>query len=127
MIFMKYMLIFIVVIIFVNYYYLNTSNTYITPSDNSLGFVKPEHRLYKILSKISSGSKIKLHGNCNKYFFNKNTINTDVKANILNILNKMIDTIKHISNQDYYIKNIENVYCLVAEIKDLIIDFFHMM
>ena len=36
--FMKYMLIFIVAIIFVNYYYLNTSNTHITPSNNSLEY-----------------------------------------------------------------------------------------
>ena len=28
--------------------------------DNDIGFVKPEHRLLKILSNISSGSKIKL-------------------------------------------------------------------
>jgi len=121
---MKYMLLFIIIIIFVNYYYLNTSNTDITSSLNSLGFVKPEHRLYNIFSKISSGSKIKLNGKCIKYIYNKNTIDVDVKANVLNILNKMIDTIKYISNQDYYIKNIENVYCLVGRNKRYIVDFF---
>jgi hypothetical protein len=118
------MLVFIIIIIIVNYY-LNTYNTEITaPNQYSLGFVKPQHRLYKIFSKISSGSKIKLHGKCIKYIYNKNTINSDVKANIINILTKMINTIKYISNQDYHIKNIENVYCLVGRNQRYIIDFF---
>lgn len=121
---MKYMLCFIIIIIIINYYYLNTSNTDITSAKYSLGFVKPQHRLYKIFSKISSGSKIKLHGKCRKYLFNKNTINVDIKKNILNIINKMIDTIKYISNQDYYIKNIENLYCLIGRNQRYIVDFF---
>ena len=48
------------------------NNTYAVPVFNNLiandknstniGFVKPEHRLLKILNSVSSGSKIKLDG-----------------------------------------------------------------
>ena len=41
---------------------------------NSLGFVKPEHRLLKIFSTISSGSKINLTGKYTKYIFIYNKI-----------------------------------------------------
>ena len=37
----------------------------------NLGFVKPEHRLLKIFSSVSSGTKIKLEGICQKYIYNK--------------------------------------------------------
>lgn len=124
---MKYMLCIICIIIVFNYYYLQTSNTDITSSNvssNSLGFVKPQHRLHKIFSKISSGYKLKLHGKYKQYFYTKNTINATTKEYIINILKNMIKTITHISNQEYFIKNIENVYCLTGRNQRFIIDFF---
>ena len=36
----------------------------------NIGFVKPEHRLLKILNNISSGSKIKLDGKLHAYIYN---------------------------------------------------------
>tara|TARA_B110000977_G_C11087500_1_gene495315 strand:+ start:3708 stop:4646 length:939 start_codon:yes stop_codon:yes gene_type:complete len=119
------MLLLIIVVIFINYYYFNTS-TLDNPSHNSgsLGFVKPEHRLYNIFSKISSSSKIKLNGKCVKYIYNKNTINVEVKENIISLLTKIIDTIKYISNQEYFIKTVENVYCSVGRNQRYIVDFF---
>lgn len=123
--YMKYMLILIIIIIILNYYYYTTSNTNILNITNqSLGFVKPEHRLYKILSTISSGSKINLKGKCVKYIFTKNTIHMDIKKSVLEILNKVIDNIKNISRQDYYIKTIENIYCLIGRNQRYIVDFF---
>ena len=98
---LKYMLLIIIIFIVMNLYSLQTSTTDIINDGESLGFVKPEHKLYKIFSKISSGSKIKLNGKCTKYIYNKNTIDEKTKGNTINLLKKMINTIKHISNQDY--------------------------
>ena len=39
----------------------------------NIGFVKPEHRLLKVLNTVSSGSKIKIDGKLNAYIYNKNT------------------------------------------------------
>ena len=89
------------------------SSSYI-PRDNStinntnMGFVKPEHRLLKIFNTISSGSKIKLEGVCQKYIYNKNTIDKSVEDRLTKIMKDLIDTINQISQKDYYIKQRDN-------------------
>ena len=80
----------------------------------NLGFVKPEHRLLKIFNSVSSGSKIKLEGVCQKYIYNKNTIDKSVEDRLSSIIKKLIDSINLISNNNYFIKQIENVYGLVS-------------
>ena len=45
-----------------------------TINSTNLGFVKPEHRLLKIFSTISSGKKIKLSGANLQFFYNPQTI-----------------------------------------------------
>jgi len=79
----------------------------------NIGFVKPEHRLLKIFSTISSGKKIKLAGTCNQFSYNKNTIDKTVNDRLLAIMKKLINAINQISSSDYYLKNIENVYALI--------------
>jgi hypothetical protein len=95
-------------------------------NSTNLGFVKPEHRLLKIFSSISSGKKIKLSGSCNKFVYNKNTIDTSVNDRLIAIMKKLMNTINQISQQDYYMKNIENVYGLIDSKGNqrYIIDFF---
>ena len=80
----------------------------------NLGFVKPEHRLLKIFSSVSSGSKIKLEGICQKYIYNKNTIDKSVEDRLTAIMKELINTINKIAQNDYYIKQIENVYGLIS-------------
>ena len=80
----------------------------------NLGFVKPEHRLLKIFSSVSSGAKIKLEGICQKYIYNKNTIDKSVEDRLTAIMKELINTINKIAQNDYYIKQIENVYGLIS-------------
>lgn len=80
----------------------------------NLGFVKPEHRLLKIFSSVSSGTKIKLEGICQKYIYNKNTIDKSVEDRLTAIMKELINTINKIAQNDYYIKQIENVYGLIS-------------
>ena len=47
-------------------------------NENNIGFVKPEHKLLKILNNISSGTKIKLSGICKHYIYNKTTIDSNL-------------------------------------------------
>ena len=92
----------------------------------NIGFVKPEHKLLKILSNISSGKKIKLYGDCNKYVYNKNTIDKSVNDGLVIKLKEMINTLNQVSSSEYYIKNIENVYGIIDSKGNqrYIIDFF---
>lgn len=80
----------------------------------NLGFVKPEHRLLKIFNSVSSGSKIKLEGVCHKYIYNKNTIDKGVEDKLTAIMKELINTISKVAQNDYYIKQIENVYGLIS-------------
>ena len=117
------------------FYFLQMNQRYVNPinlnlNDNknstNIGFVKPEHRLLKILNNISSGSKIKLDGKLHAYIYNKNTINKDVEDRLVSILKKLIGSVNLISNNDYYIKQIENVYGLINKNGNqrYFIDFF---
>ena len=66
-----------------------------------MGFVKPEHRLLKIFSSVSSGTKIKLEGICQKYIYNKNTIDKSVEDRLTAIMKELINTINKIAQNDY--------------------------
>ena len=111
-----------------NYIDLPQINNLITNDKNStnIGFVKPEHRLLKILNSVSSGSKIKLDGKLSAYVYNKNTIDKSVEDRLSAIIKELINKINTISQNDYYIKQIENVYGLVSRNKNqrYFIDFF---
>jgi hypothetical protein len=91
----------------------------------NLGFVKPEHRLLKVLNTISSGSKIKLAGKTKGYQYNKNTIDKSVEDRLSAILKNLIGSVNLLSGNDYYIKQIENVYGLISgKNQRYFIDFF---
>ena len=75
-----------------------------------LGFVKPEQRLLKVFSSISSGTKVRLQGTCQEIIYTKNTIDKLVNDSIVRLVRRMIDTVKQVTRQDYYMKRIENVY-----------------
>ena len=103
--------------------YTKDSNEYY---DKSIGFLKPEHKLLKILSDISSGNKIKLNGTCTKYIYNKNTISKELNDKIIRVINEILESIQQLSRDDFYIKNIENVYLIIDSKKNqrYFIDFF---
>jgi len=92
----------------------------------NIGFVKPEHRLLKVLNTVSAGSKIRLDGKLNAYIYNKNTIDKSVEDRLSAIMKKLINTINLLTENDYYIKQIENVYGLVSRNGNqrYFIDFF---
>jgi hypothetical protein len=102
--------------------YTNESKDY----SKSVGFLKPEHRLLKILSDVSSGNKIKLVGKCTKFIYNKNTIYKELNDKLIKILKEIIESIQQISNDDFYIRTIENVYLVIDSKKNqrYFVDFF---
>ena len=103
-------------------------NLYLKTDTNptNIGFVKPEHRLLKVLNTVSAGSKIRLDGKLNAYIYNKNTIDKSVEDRLSAIMKKLIGTINLLTENDYYIKQIENVYGLVSRNGNqrYFIDFF---
>lgn len=82
-------------------------------NETNIGFVKPEHRLLKILSSISSGYKMVLRGKCNKFIYNKHTISTELKDKLTFLIQDVISSLNHISQQEYYMKTLENVYSML--------------
>jgi hypothetical protein len=121
----------VVVLILVDKYIITTKNygiqsSYIPPNTESIGFLKPEHRLLKILNNISGGSKIRFNGQCHKFVYNKNTISKELNDKLLFLLKDILNSINQISQNDYFIKRIENVYGLIDNKKNqrYFIDFF---
>jgi len=125
-------LIIFLIILLIFYYATQMNNTYVdpiphvAPNNTNIGFVKPEHRLLKILNSLSSGSKIKLDGRLSSFIYNKNTIDKSVEDRLSAIMKELIGKINMISQNDYYIKQIENVYGLISRNKNqrYFIDFF---
>jgi hypothetical protein len=76
----------------------------------NIGFVKPEHRLLKILATVSSGTKVKLSGTCTEIVYTKETIPKPLNDRIVYVVGSIVDTLKQVSQNDYYMKKIENVY-----------------
>lgn len=103
----------------------NLISNYNTNKENT-GFLKPEHRLLKILGSISSGSKINLNGNTQKVMYSKNTISTDLNEKLIYIVKDIINSINNISNTDFFVKKLENVYIMIDSSNNqrYIIDYF---
>ena len=91
-----------------------------------LGFVKPEQKLIKIFSSLSSGPKIKLGGTCSQMLFDKNTIPAEYNEKVVSLTKKMVDMIQHLASNEYFMKTIENLYVLQDKAGNAryIIDFF---
>jgi len=101
---------------------LNMNNN---KNPTNIGFVKPEHRLLKVLNTISGASKIRLGGLSTAYQYNKNTIDKSVEDRLSAILKNLIGSVNLLSDNDYYIKQIENVYGLISgKNQRYFIDFF---
>ena len=125
------LIIIIFIIFLIGNNYINGDKKYMNQdisqlTDQNTGFVKPEHRLLKIFNNISTGSKIKLEGKCSQYIDNKNTITKDLNDKLLLLLKDAIHSINILSNNEYYIKKIENVYSAIDRKSNqrYIIDFF---
>jgi len=105
----------------------NITSSYIKDNDrNSVGFVKPEHRLLNTLNNISSGSKIQLKGRTTKSIYNKNTISVELNERLLYVIKDIINSINTIALSDFFIKKIENVYIMIdsKQSQRYIVDFF---
>jgi len=89
-----------------------TSSYQPNPHQNPIGFVKPEHRLLKILGSLSSGPKVKLGGICSHTIYNKNTLPVELREASVHLASRLIQSVAQISRQEYYMKKIENVYHL---------------
>ena len=95
-------------------------------NETNLGFVKPEHRLLKVFASISSGTKVRLQGMCKEIVYNKNTIDKEINDRLVRITEQMINTLQQVTQQEYFMKRIENVYCQMDSKNNqrYIIDFF---
>lgn len=79
-------------------------------NSTNLGFVKPEQRLIRLFSQISSGAKLRLQGKTQEIIYNKNTIPKPFNDQVVSLVQKMIDTIQSVTRQEYFMKRIENLY-----------------
>ena len=109
-----------------NVVYSNHTGSTKQENTTNIGFVKPEHRLIKILTSISSGTKIILAGKCDQFIYNKNTITTELKDKLTYLVHDVISSLNHISQNEYYMKTIENVYAIIDSKGNqrYIMDFF---
>ena len=128
-------LIILILIILLLFYSLQMNHTTVSGANlnlnndkntTNIGFVKPEHRLLKVLNTISAGNKIRLDGKMIGHQYNKNTIDKSVEDRLSAILKNLIGSVNLLSQNDYYIKQIENVYGLISKNGNqrYFIDFF---
>lgn len=90
------------------------------------GFVKPQHKLLELLSNISSGNKIYLQDLVERKSYTNKTIPDEYNTVIIDIMKKMISGINGISDTDFFIKDLENVYFTMDKLgnKRFIVDTF---
>ena len=104
----------------------NYNGTNTKKNSTNIGFVKPEHKLFKILNSISGGNKVKLSGTCSKFIYNKNTISSELNEKLTFLIQDIISSLNRIAKNEYYMKQIENVYCMIDSKNNqrYIIDYF---
>lgn len=106
---------------------IGPQSTYVPNSRSAdSGFVKPEQRLFKIFSSMSSSPKIRLGGVCEEMIYDKNTVPVILKERMVSLVKRMLSRIQQIMKQEYYMKGIENVYWLRDKRGNerYIVDFF---
>ena len=79
------------------------------------GFVKPQHKLLNLLNNISKASKIKLNKVVERESFTQHTMDPEYRSKITELLKVIIGSINNLSETDFYIKSIENLYVLRDE------------
>ena len=79
------------------------------------GFVKPQHKLLNLLNNISKASKIKLNKVVERESFTQHIMDPEYKSKITELLKIIISSINNLSETDFYIKSVENLYVLRDE------------
>ena len=89
-------------------------------------FVKPQHKLLRLLNNISASDKIVLLRIVDKDSFTQGTIPVEINNMITDVLKTIISSLNNVSETDFFIKNIENIYFMKDEFGNLrfIVDTF---
>lgn len=105
----KSVIILVILVFLLTFYKLShfSENKY---ENNS--FVKPEHNLFNLLSNISLSSKVVLKEIKEKWSLTKQTIDSNLNEKIIQFIKKILLSINNISNYEFYIKEIDNVYIM---------------
>lgn len=83
-------------------------NTHI--QNNEPSFVKPEHKLYYLLHKISNGDKINLEGDCEINLYTQYTLPAQLKSKVTNLINHVFEKLHMISSTLYFVQDVNHVY-----------------
>ena len=67
-----------------------------------------------------------MNGNTKQYIYSKNTITTELNEKLILIIKDIINSINNISNTDFFMKKLENVYIMIDSNNNqrYIIDYF---
>ena len=98
-----------------------------TIPDNS--FVKPQHKLLELLNNVSSADKLYLVNVVSRNSFTKSTLSPELNEKITSLLKIVIGSINNVSETDFYIKNIDNLYVLkyISIMQDLLLMHLFMI
>ena len=107
-----FLLIFIMILLFYKY------SSFFEKKVQNNSFVKPEHNLFHLLSNISLSDKVVLKNIKEKWSLTKQTIDSELNEKIVNLIKKILMSLKNISNIDFYIKEINNVYIMKDNYND---------
>jgi len=102
------------VIISVVIYTSSLNRDHVLPPETRNGdistHVKPEHLLYDVLQKYSSGDKIVLKGKCQVELYTKYTIDVDLKQKFTKILNGVFKSVYGLTNRLFTVQELNNIY-----------------
>jgi hypothetical protein len=78
--------------------------------EDTSSHVKPEHLLYDVLQKYSSGDKINLVGNCNVNLYTKHIIDVTMKQKFTKLLNEIFKSVYGITHKLFQVQELNNIY-----------------
>ena len=119
---MRYIYPLIVIIsLFVCYHFFKRSKMINNPLNNKVvetfknttDFNDPQFKFFNVLNDIKTSDKIVLENVQSKCYLNKQTIDTDLKTKVNNILKRVITDLNNIlKNNEYYVNDIDGLYII---------------
>lgn len=108
------MLLPILLLVFVIFFVLNklTEKNINIISPGGKTIPSERNSLVKLLNDISSGDKVILKNVTEKWSLNKDTIDEELKSEITGLIREVLETIKGMTNYNFFINNIENLYVM---------------
>ena len=80
--------------------------------ENNKGYTEKKEEISSVFKKLSASDKVTLENVTEKWSFTKDTMESELEGKLIFTVRRLLSHIHKLTEKDFYIKNIENVYVM---------------